>query len=424
MPDWNQYTRREYLIATAGAAAGFGGMQSVGAAQQTAQDAAVRIDDQETDGRTITLTEVSSESRVKIRVEDEAGNSLLNPAIDGKPIPADQGSITVSLFRYIKEDQEVTVSLVPDSRRDESSETVLAEDSASVTYTGNIPAGIETVADEEITVAEELIEDGTLIVPYENGVQINGSSTFQSGRGLLVRVSPPLGSDEELFETTQTETDENGDWSVTFDFREFAERGLSFELEISPEPLESATTTIESRIPEGETFQLTRLETTDSIDAGDELRVTIGISYAGENERTETITVELGDAASTALPAALEPGESTTETVTLETEGVDVGEYTLAVSGSDSTETTTVTVEEPEDGSGETDQATSGDEEQTTQSTQAETSESDEENTGGNDSEGGSGDDSGPGFGVTGTLASLGGVGYLLKRRLGGTEDR
>lgn len=42
----------------------------------------------------------------------------------------------------------------------------------------------------------------------------------------------------------------------------------------------------------------------------------------------------------------------------------------------------------------------------------------DDSETGGN-----SGDGSGPGFGVGSTLASLGGVGYLLKRRLSADES-
>jgi hypothetical protein len=152
-------------------------------------------------------------------------------------------------------------------------------------------------------------------------------------------------------------------------------------------------------------FRVNELELAQSeLPADDSLRATIEIRNIGNEEATKQLELVIVDADGEQVldSQAVSIGSLDTETVSLDgidlgMHGVDPGEYTLVARTEDDRREQSVVIEEPTADSAEATSAGSTDESR------------DE-----------TGDDaSGPGFGIGSTLAGLGGLTYVVKRRLG-----
>lgn len=306
-------------------------------------------------------------------------------------------------------------------------QTVMKGSAVAVGATAAVALGQPASAQsQEIQFSDALITDDVLTVPATDGVSINGPSTLDAGTSVSITLQPDGENGPAGY--TWDSVDEAGNWSFVFDFSGY-ESGTAFSCELgSPalaEPIQITARLVDS-VSELPPFDISELELTSPITEGEEADATLRVTNRGPLEDTQTVELVAGDVASSSVEVTLSGGESVTETLTLSTSVGDAGEYDLSLAGREGVLSESLVVDEATDDSDESD--TGGDGDENTDSDQD--GNGDETNGGANDTEtdtsddanGANADDSGPGFGIGTTVAGIGGLGYALKRKLGGSE--
>lgn len=195
------------------------------------------------------------------------------------------------------------------------------------------------------------------------------SVELESGESTTVTLTVGVGSAE--FDTYQATID-SGDERVTQEV-EVAETGF---------------------------VEITDVTDNAPVEAGQEIEVTTTLTNVGSASATESFSLTLGEVAEEESTVVLGVEESAEESFSFATGEDDVGTHTLQLATDSASTTQEITIEQAqsEDGSDDNGDGDGG---------------------GNNDNSAvEESDDSAPGFGVGTALASLGGAGYLLKRRL------
>ena len=240
-----------------------------------------------------------------------------------------------------------------------------------VTNSGGV-AGQGTV---EAVVQEILPEDDEETEPQQIG-SASANVELDSGASTTVDLAADVGTAE--FDTYEAVID-SGDQTVTQEV-EVAETGY---IDVSDVTLNTP------------------------VAAGEDVEVTTTLTNVGNASTTETLSVSLGDVAEQSSEIVLDVDESTEESFTFGTAGGDAGEHTLRVATESASTTQQITINEAQSNDGSEDGDGDGG--------------GDGNGDGDDNSAVEESDDSAPGFGVGTAIASLGGAGYLLKRRL--TDD-
>jgi hypothetical protein len=101
---------------------------------------------------------------------------------------------------------------------------------------------------------------------------------------------------------------------------------------------------------ESAVFEVTVVERTSPVTAGETVSVTAEITNTGEVAATQTVALSAGPLGSESVTLALESGESISQTFTVDTTAGDAGTYSLNVASENNTDGTTVTVEPQQTG--------------------------------------------------------------------------
>jgi hypothetical protein len=182
------------------------------------------------------------------------------------------------------------------------------------------------------------------------------------------------------------------------------------------------TTSEDVQLRDPAVFSLTSVDT-NSPQAGEPLEVSVSLQNTGDRPGEKPIRLDAGTLGSTEQTLDVDEGELASTTLTLQTEAGDAGEYDLTVETNADSMTETVTVAaapESDDSEESTPTATPT---ATPEPTDTAGSEGDDTSGETGDEPASSTDGVGPGFGVGSSLASLGGLAYLVKRRLA-PEDK
>lgn len=246
-------------------------------------------------------------------------------------------------------------------------------------------------------------DDLTINVEVDNTGGASGDDTIEVGAGDIgsTSIDVSLDSGESTSESVSFSTGsvDPGTYPITV---ESSHDSVSDEVTVeSPDDSEEGGTDSAS---DGGQFDVLSIGINQKVVAGSEFPVIVELRNEGESPANETLVVE-GEGFDTAsTDIQLDPGQSVIESVTLSTSSGDAGEQTLNASTRNASLSTNITVLDADEGSdGDGDgNGSDGDDE--------------------NNSVVEESDDSGPGFGVGTALVSLGGAGYLLRRRLGDDE--
>ena len=177
------------------------------------------------------------------------------------------------------------------------------------------------------------------------------------------------------------------------------------------------------------TFTINSVEPTEaSVGPGDTVDLSAEIENTGDARGTKEVQVRVSGIPFLTQTVTIDAGA--TQTVTFEdlepASQLGPGEYEPTIWTADSEVGMTLTIL-PEDGGGDDDGTGddgAGDDDGTGDDGTGDGDGTGDDGAGdGDDGDGDNGDGSGPGFGVPAAIASLGGAGYLLKRRLGTVDD-
>jgi len=183
--------------------------------------------------------------------------------------------------------------------------------------------------------------------------------------------------------------------------------------------IDSGSQTISEEVEVADTgfVDVTDLTVNTPVSAGADIEGTATLTNVGTSSATETFGAAVEGVGETSTTIVLEVDDTSEETFTIPTAEGDAGTHLLRVTTDSVSTTQEITITEPGAGGGSNESGTGGD-----------------GGNGGGDDGGSSGDDDdnsaveesddgAPGFGVGTAIASLGGVGYLLKRRLTGDDE-
>lgn len=215
--------------------------------------------------------------------------------------------------------------------------------------------------------------------------------------------------DRETVETTDVDLDAGAETTVSFEDVQFGalrEAG-TYDFGVrSPEVQASGTVTIESDV-EPATFVLEEVDPTEATIAIDELLdLVVTVRNTGGTEGTVVVELRVGGNTFQTREATIPPGE--TGTVTFEDlepgHTLGSGEFEPLIWTEDDEQVVQLTILPDDDGDED-----DGADEDTDADEDVDEDEDDDED---------DADDDAPGFGVTAAIASLGGLGYMVKRRL------
>jgi subtilisin family serine protease len=222
----------------------------------------------------------------------------------------------------------VTLSLATDAGdAGEYTATVTTEnDTASVNVTVLEPAFFAV----EILDVEEPVEGETLTVTA--GVENTGDTEDSESVSLDVpglggdTANVTLGGNESTTETLSvgTETGDAGEYTATVGTED-----------------DNASTNVTVALSSG--FSVSIVDSTAAVE-GENLTVTVAVENVGDQERTQTVTLDVPGLGNNSVSVTLGGGESTEETLTVDTELRDAGEYTATVASENQTVELTVAV--------------------------------------------------------------------------------
>jgi len=324
-------------------------------------------------------------------------------------------TIEVTNVGHSEGTKEVTLDL---GSAGATSTEVTADEAQTVTETVSIPtahgsAGENTLTvrteDDEVTGTVELGENAFFEVDllehnspipqefdFEFQVEVTNSGGV-AGEGTVSVDVTETGSSEDDEELQTIGSDsasvelESGE-STTVDL---AVGVGSAEFDTYQATIDSGDERVTQEIEVTETgfVEITDVTLNTPVEAGEEIEVTTTLTNVGSASATESFSLTLGEIAEEESTVVLDVDESAEESFAFTTSGGDAGDHTLRLATDSASTTQEITINEAqsEDGDGGDESDNSAVEES---------------------------DDSAPGFGVGTALASLGGAGYLLKRRL------
>jgi PGF-CTERM protein len=324
-------------------------------------------------------------------------------------------TIEVTNVGHSEGTKEVTLDL---GSAGATSTEVTADEAQTVTETVSIPtahgsAGENTLTvrteDDEVTGTVELGENAFFEVDllehnspipqefdFEFQVEVTNSGGV-AGEGTVSVDVTETGSSEDDEELQTIGSDsasvelESGE-STTVDL---AVGVGSAEFDTYQATIDSGDERVTQEIEVTETgfVEITDVTLNTPVEAGEEIEVTTTLTNVGSASATESFSLTLDEIAEKESTVVLDVDESAEESFAFTTSGGDAGDHTLRLATDSASTTQEITINEAQS----------------------------EDSDGGDESDNSAveeSDDSAPGFGVGTALASLGGAGYLLKRRL------
>lgn len=282
------------------------------------------------------------------------------------PVPTGQGTAGSHTLTVSTEDDEAT-------------ETVeVAENSffaiEVLGHNSPVPQGLAFEFDLEITNTGNIDGEQNVELSIENLGSDSSSVSLASGDSTTLSLS--IGTDSAEYDTYEATIDSG-----------------------------SETVTQEVEVAEVGYLDITDVTHNAPITAGEELEVTMTITNIGDRSELEDIEAAIDGIGSGSTSVNLEADDTTEETFTIATEEGDAGTHVLRLATESTSVTQEITIEE----AGGSDGGNNGD----------------GGNSNGDDDSGvvDESDDEAPGFGIGAALSGLGGLGYLLKRRLGDDDE-
>ena len=340
---------------------------------------------------------VTAEATVENTGDAEGSQSVTFSVVDtdislSQTVTLPAGESTVVSFDLDTTDVpagEYTHTVSTDNGSSEGSLTVQEPpEPAQFQLSGLDPVDVSVTQGEELVVTASVQNAGEQEATQDVVLTVSGLGEVASESLTLVGG----GSDSVSFTVDTTGVDP-GEYTHTVSTDDGSSEG-SLTVQEPPEPAQ---------------FQLSGLDPVDvSVTQGEELVVTASVQNAGEQEATQDVVLTvsgLGEVASESL--TLVGGGSDSVSFTVDTTGVDPGEYTHTVSTDDGAADGSLTIlaPTPEDDSTGGGNDTDGN-----------------DSTGGENDTGGA-DGSGPGFGPLAGLTALGGLAAYAARRLGVADD-
>ena len=126
----------------------------------------------------------------------------------------------------------------------------------------------------------------------------------------------------------------------------------SYTLEVSSNNATDSTTVTVQRDEPQPRFSVAVSETNAPVSAGQSLAVTTSITNTGEAAGTQSLVLQTQTFGNDTVTLMLSPGETATETLTVQTSLDDAGEFTVGVRSDDDADTAVVTVEGEGEGEG------------------------------------------------------------------------
>ncbi|PSP92239.1 hypothetical protein BRC87_00105 [Halobacteriales archaeon QS_4_66_20] len=379
----------------------------------------------------VNITNADEPDSVEVQVVEELPPTFEVEIVeigDGKEGEDLEVTVDVTNVGHSGGTKEVTLDL---GRAGSTTVEVTAGEAETVTETVNVPtvhgsAGENTLTvrteDDEVSETVELAENAFFEVDlvshnspipqefafeFEVGVTNSGGVAGQGTVEAIVQEILPEDDEEtepQQIGSASANVELDSGASTTVDLA--ADVGTA-EFDTYEAVIDSGDQTVTQEVEVAETGYIDVSDVTlnTPVAAGEDVEVTTTLTNVGSASTTETLSVSVGDAAEQSSEVVLDVDESTEESFTLGTAGGDAGEHTLRVATESASTTQQITINEAQsdDGSGDGDGGGDGD------------------GDGDNNSAVEESDDSAPGFGVGTAIASLGGAGYLLKRRL--TDD-
>ena len=379
----------------------------------------------------VNITNADEPDSVEVQVVEELPPTFEVEIVeigDGKEGEDLEVTVDVTNVGHSGGTKEVTLDL---GRAGSTTVEVTAGEAETVTETVNVPtvhgsAGENTLTvrteDDEVSETVELAENAFFEVDlvshnspipqefafeFEVGVTNSGGVAGQGTVEAIVQEILPEDDEEtepQQIGSASANVELDSGASTTVDLA--ADVGTA-EFDTYEAVIDSGDQTVTQEVEVAETGYIDVSDVTlnTPVAAGEDIEVTTTLTNVGSASTTETLSVSVGDAAEQSSEVVLDVDESTEESFTLGTAGGDAGEHTLRVATESASTTQQITINEAQsdDGSGDGDGGGDGD------------------GDGDNNSAVEESDDSAPGFGVGTAIASLGGAGYLLKRRL--TDD-
>lgn len=384
----------------------------------------------QTASTTLTVeTEPAGERKIRITVAgvDETDSEVVQ-MVEAKP-PIFEVEITEVGEADEGDDLDVTVAVTNTGNAEGTKEVTLGLGDAGSTTTELTVAEAETVtetiavpteygtagthtltvsteddeATQEVEIGEsaffevELLEHNSPVPPgfdLEFDVEVANTGRLEAEQTVEATI-PDVGSDSS---TASLQTGE----STTLQFA-IGTDSVEFDTYQATIASEDDSVTQEVEVAEVGYQEISDVSVNTPVAAGEEIEVTVTITNVGSRSSFEDFVAEIEGIGSESTSINLEVDDSTEETFTFPTGEDDAGDHVLRLATESVSTTQTITVEEA---------ASDGEEGG---------SSNNDDNSSSGDSDDGvvdESDDEAPGFGIGAALSGLGGLGYLLKRRL------
>ena len=194
--------------------------------------------------------------------------------------------------------------------------------------------GLEVV---EFSATESVSAGDTIAVEF----------TLENSGASDVEQEITLTFDGDIVAEESVELEEGESASFSHDIDTVGQSPGEYELELAGSDV-MATTSIE--ITDGEDsssqFSITAFTMTDTATAGDEVEVEYTIENHGDTEGSTDVVLMVDDEPAVERSLSLDPDESTTTTEVIDTDGMEPGEYDIALITDDDREQRTLTLEE------------------------------------------------------------------------------
>ena len=274
-----------------------------------------------------------------------------------EPTEGDALDVDVEIENSGDVEDTQTVDLdVPDLGSDETDVTLAGNESTEETLSVGTEAG--DAGEYTATVESDGDSDSAevdVLEPANYAVEILDASDPVAGETLDVGVEIENTGDVEDTQTVDLDAGTLGgdQTDVTLDGGETAEETLTVDTEAGD--ASTYTATVASNDDSDETdvtvlepanFAVELLEAGETV-AGESVDIEFDIENTGDVEATQTVALDIESLGDTATDVTLAGGDSTVETLSVDTEAGDAGEYAATVSSADDEDSKQVTVLEP-----------------------------------------------------------------------------
>ncbi|CAJ51327.1 probable secreted glycoprotein Hmu2 [Haloquadratum walsbyi DSM 16790] len=261
---------------------------------------------------------------VTLDVQDSSDNSIT----DQLTSTSSNGTVTVDLSRSVSgEDIDVVVF--------ETDDTAVELDRATVTVPSPPdpdPAnfGVSLSTPDTVTAGETVTATATA----ENTGEQSGSKSIS------------FSVDGEQADSTSVSLDGGASQAVSFSYDTTANDTPSVTLQVASDD-DTASSTVSVSAPAAAAFDITTVDTPETVTAGDTVEVAATVENTGEQSRSQSITLDVGGTQVDSTSVSLDGGASQEITLTYTTTTDDAPAVELTVASDTDSTTRSVSVTEP-----------------------------------------------------------------------------